>query len=77
MGYLNSGNFKRLQDMSKEDVAARKKEFRQLKVIVGWSEPKGSREQLIGRTKTFKSQTEYDNFIQGIRASSRAIFLNL
>lgn len=54
--------------------ASRKKEFRQLKVIVGWSVPKGDQGQL---RKSFPDPASYQSFISGLEATNKAIFLNL
>ena len=73
---LSRGNskIKALQEGQKEDLAARKKEFRQLKVVTGWSLPKGNQAEL---RKSFDSRGQYEAFRRGIEATSRAIFLNL
>ena len=73
---LSKGNskIKTLQESQKEDIAARKKEFRQLKVVTGWSLPKGNQAEL---RKSFDSRGQYEAFRRGIEATSRAIFLNL
>lgn len=54
--------------------ASEKKAFRQLKVVVGWSEPKGNKAELL---KLFDSETQYRSFIEGVEATQKAIFLNL
>ena len=54
--------------------AARKKEFRQLKVVVGWSVPKGNQAQL---KKSFSDPISYETFKSGLEATNKAIFLNL
>lgn len=54
--------------------SSRSKEFRQLKVIVGWAVPGGNSEQL---KKSFKNPLAYDSFIESLRATNKAIFLNL
>ncbi len=54
--------------------AGRSKSFRQLKVIVGWSVPAGNEEQL---KKSFKNKMAYESFIDSLRATNKAIFLNL
>jgi len=73
---LSEGNKKirTLSDGFKEDIAAKKREFRQLKVVVGWSLPQGSQKQLM---QTFDNKKQYEAFRRGIKATSRAIFLNL
>tara|TARA_R100000278_G_scaffold44147_1_gene38485 strand:+ start:1582 stop:4359 length:2778 start_codon:yes stop_codon:yes gene_type:complete len=58
----------------KTTIAARKKEFRQLKVVVGWSVPGGNQDQLA---RLFKSNAEYAAFIESLNATNKAIFLNL
>ena len=54
--------------------ASEKKAFRQLKVVVGWSEPKGNESELL---KLFDSVHQYKSFKEGVEATQRAIFLNL
>lgn len=71
---LGNQRISQINDGFKEDKEANKKEFRQLKVVVGWSIPKGSRRILMD---SFKSQQEYKTFRRGVEATSRAIFLNL
>lgn len=67
------------------NIARRKKSFRQLMVVVGWSVPKGSESAL---KKSFiqnyqdrqgfgVAHGEYENFIQGVRNTQRTILLNL
>lgn len=73
---LAQGN-KKLSELGsgfKDDKAAKKKEFRQLKVVVGWSVPKGNVRML---RETFASREDYLTFKRGVEATSRAIFLNL
>jgi hypothetical protein len=47
--------------------------FRKLKVVVGWAVPKGSEFQL---KKLFPSEASYKAFKNGVQASNRAIVLN-
>jgi hypothetical protein len=60
--------------LTKDEKAVKKREFRQLKVIVGWSVPDGNRRML---KETFATQEDYLTFRRGVEATSRAIFLNL
>jgi len=54
--------------------SSRSKNFRQLKVIVGWAVPGGSEAQL---RKSFKNTIAYESFMESLRATNKAIFLNL
>lgn len=63
-----------------EPANAPKKDFRQLKVICGWSVPKGSQDQLYtlfegGSTSSRRKKLE--QFLEGVRATQQAIVLNL
>ena len=60
--------------VDKDAAAERKKEFRQLKVVVGWSLPKGNRQQLMS---LFPDKPSMLAFESGILATQKAIFLNL
>jgi len=79
---LQAGNSRlgELEEGFREDRAAKKKEFRQLKVVVGWSVPKGDQRQLM---KSFTKSDgtvdidQFKTFKRGVEATSRAIFLNL
>ena len=63
------------ETLTKKTVgASEKKAFRQLKVVVGWSEPKGNKAELL---KLFDSESQYRSFIEGVETTQRAIFLNL
>ena len=55
----------------KEDAAAAKRDFRQLKVVCGWAIPKGADVSAFGGAKAFAS------FKEGLRRTQRAIILNL
>ena len=62
---------KRYFQDKKEDAAAAKRDFRQLKVVCGWSIPKGVDVSVFGGKKKF------ENFKEGLRRTQRAIILNL
>jgi|21_taG_2_1085346.scaffolds.fasta_scaffold00900_7 hypothetical protein len=55
----------------KEEAAAAKRDFRQLKVVCGWSLPMGVDTSVFGGPK------QYRQFREGIRRTQRAILLNL
>ena len=57
-----------------EEKAAKKKEFRQLKVVTGWSLPDGDANNLI---ELFDTHDHYKSFKLGVEATQRAIYLNL
>jgi hypothetical protein len=65
---------KALQAQSKKAKANRDRSFRQLKVVVGWSLPKGKRNELL---KLFGTREKLISFENGLTATNRAIFLNL
>jgi len=71
---LGNQELGKISDGFKEVRAANKKEFRQLKVVVGWSIPKGNRQMLMD---SFAEPEKYKTFVRGVEATSRAIFLNL
>ena len=62
---------KRFFQDKKEDAAAAKRDFRQLKVVCGWSIPQGVDVSVFGGKKKF------ENFKEGLRRTQRAIILNL
>jgi hypothetical protein len=51
-----------------------RREYRHLRVLVGWSLPEGSKASL---RKSFDTPEQYHNFIEGVRASIRVITLQL
>ena len=55
-------------------TAGEKKQFRQLKVVVGWSMPEGNKAEML---KLFDTPQQYESFKRGVGATQRAIFLNL
>tara|TARA_R110000744_G_scaffold1305_1_gene4602 strand:- start:2277 stop:5150 length:2874 start_codon:yes stop_codon:yes gene_type:complete len=62
---------KRFFKDKKSGAAAAKRDFRQLKVICGWSIPKGA------DTTPFGSPKDFESFKTGLRKTQRAIILNL
>ena len=50
-----------------------KRNYRQLKVVVGWSLPKGNTGKM---KKLFSTEDQYTAFMNGVAASNRAILLN-
>ena len=65
---------KALQEASKKTKSNRNRNFKQLKVIVGWSLPRGNRNELL---KLFGTREKLVSFENGLTATNRAIFLNL
>ncbi|HCC43847.1 MAG TPA: hypothetical protein DEQ32_05595 [Gammaproteobacteria bacterium] len=77
---ISDGQSRDTASVLQEPANAPKKDFRQLKVICGWSVPKGSQDQLYtlfegGSTNSRRKKLE--QFLEGVRATQQAIVLNL
>ena len=77
LGRLVPDREKVAQLIESDQKNARKKEFRQLKVVVGWNAPAGNEAELKKLFPKEKGPGSYESFRNGVFATQTAIFLNL
>ena len=83
MKYMQPGTPGAKQNLSKPEADMEKRiqdNFRQLKVAVGWSVPKGRRTELLRlfRGKDYKSKKKaMDSFLRGVKGTQKILLLNL
>jgi len=77
LGRLVPDSEKVAQLIESDKARERKKEFRQLKVVVGWNAPAGNEAELRKLFPKERGPGSYESFRNGLFATQTVIFLNL